>query len=156
MSEEQTLFKGSSSLVIKLGTFVLCAIVFAASVVFAFLISLWLLILAGVALVFLAIQWFLIRCRVYEVTTERIRVTTGILTRRTDELELYRVKDITLIETLTERLLRVGSIRVTTTDVSTPSLEIEAIRGARDLREEMRKSVEACRERKGVRVAELE
>ena len=86
---------------VNLGTFVLCGIILAASVVFALLLSIWLLVLAGAVLIFIAIQWLLIRCRVYEVTTERIRVTTGILTKRTEELELYRVKDITLIETFT-------------------------------------------------------
>ena len=53
-------------------------------------------------------------------------------------------------------MLGLGTIRVTTTDASTPSVEIEVIKGARQLREELRKSVEVCRERKGVRVAELD
>ena len=31
----------------------------------------------------------------FEITSERIRITTGVLSRRMEELELYRVKDTT-------------------------------------------------------------
>jgi uncharacterized membrane protein YdbT with pleckstrin-like domain len=109
-----------------------------------------------VSLLYMLAQWGLIKTRVFEVTTERIRVTTGLLTRRTDELELYRVQDLTLIEPFFGRLFGLGTIVVTTNDASTPVLEIQYIRGAREVREQMRKSVEECRDRKRVRVAELE
>jgi membrane protein YdbS with pleckstrin-like domain len=156
MSEEKILFQGSSSPVINLGTFLLCGIILLASVIFSFIISLWLLLLAGIVLIYAAVQWLLIRCRVYEITTERIRVTNGILTRTTEELELYRVQDTTLVQPLIERLLGLGNIRLTTNDASMPSLEIEAIPGARELREALRQSIEDCRDRKRVRVTELE
>jgi len=134
-----------------------------ASIIFAFLLpppfewAKWSLVgLTAVALVFLVFQWLIIKCRVYEVTTERIRVTTGILTRRTDELELYRVKDITLVEPFLLRGFGLGDVEITTNDATTPLLRMEAIRGAKPLREELRKSVEVCRDRKRVRLAELE
>ncbi len=156
MSEEKTLFKGTSSLVINLGGFILGTLSIVAGLALGFLYSYWFFILAGLGLVFLLVQWLKIRFRVYEVTTERIRLTTGVLTRRTDELELYRVQDFTLIEPLAARLAGAGTIKIVTMDPSTPALSLEYISGARQLREELRKSVEACRDRKRVRVAELE
>jgi uncharacterized membrane protein YdbT with pleckstrin-like domain len=157
MSEEEiVLFKGSSSPVMNLGTFVISGIILVAAVAFSFVVSLWLLILAGIALSYMVVQWLIIRSRQYELTTERIRIRTGILSKRTDELELYRVQDITLIEPFAERLFGLGSIHMTTNDTTTPNLRIETIRGAARLREELRKSVEACRDRKRVRVTELE
>jgi uncharacterized membrane protein YdbT with pleckstrin-like domain len=112
---------------------------------------------AGAIAAFYALaRLLLIRFRQYEVTTERIRMTTGILTRRTDELELYRVKDVTLVEPLAMRLFGCGNIVVTTNDASTPTLELFCLKGARELREQMRQSIEICRDRKRVRVAELE
>ena len=160
VSQEQTLFKGSSSPMINLGTFVVCAMVLVATAVFAFLTSPPLrFVLAGVAvlaLIYMIVQWLLIKVRVYEVTTERIRITNGLVTRRTDELELYRVKDTTLIEPLFLRMFSLGDIEVTTHDVSTPIVRLEAIKGARALREQMRKSIEDCRDKKRVRLAELE
>jgi uncharacterized membrane protein YdbT with pleckstrin-like domain len=160
VSQEQVLFRGSSSPVINLGTFVTCALVIVAAAVSAFLFPLpYRLILVGLALVALIwalAKWLLIKVRVYEVTTERIRVTNGLLTRRTDEMELYRVKDITMVEPLFMRMFSLGDIVISTHDVSTPVIELEAIKHARALREELRKSVEACRDKKRVRLAELE
>ena len=161
VSQEQVLFKGSSSPLINIGTFLLAALVCIASVAFAFIVQppmarIGLFSLAGVALIYLLVQWLLIKNRVYEVTSERIRITEGVFTRRTDEVELYRVKDTTLIEPLSLRLFSRGHIDIITHDVSTPQLRLEAIKNPRILREELRKSIEACRDKKRVRLAELE
>ena len=160
MSDEKILFKGSSSPLANLGTFLLCGAVLITAMVVSFLVPpplnflLW--AAAGIALGYGLVRWWLIKLRVYEVTTERIRLTTGILTRRTDELELYRVKDATLVEPLAMRLFGCGNIVVTTNDASTPTLELACLSGARELREQMRQSIEVCRDRKRVRLAELE
>jgi uncharacterized membrane protein YdbT with pleckstrin-like domain len=160
MSDEQTLFKGSPSPVIKLGTFLLCGLIMLAAVVFAFIVQppyrYILLGLALISFVYVVAQWMAIKLRVYEVTSERIRVTEGLLTRRTDEIELYRVKDTTLLEPLLLRFFSVGDIELTTHDMSTPVIRLDAIPNARALREELRKSIEACRDKKRVRLAELE
>ncbi|MEW6159235.1 MAG: PH domain-containing protein [Verrucomicrobiota bacterium] len=156
MNTEQTLFKGSSSPVINLGLFILCGLVAAASIVAAIQFTPWAWIGAGAAIAVAFSSWLLIKVRVYEITTERIRITTGILTRRTDELELYRVKDTTLVEPVVLRIFGCAHIEVTTNDASTPTIQLEALPAARDLREQLRKSVEECRDRKRVRLAELE
>jgi uncharacterized membrane protein YdbT with pleckstrin-like domain len=101
-------------------------------------------------------QWLRLRCRVYELTSQRLRTSTGVLTRRTDELELYRVNDITFVEPFLLRMFGLGNIMLTTNDVSSPTIVLPAIRGARKLREDLRQNVEACRARKGVRVTEME
>ncbi len=157
---EQTLFKGSSSPLVNVGTYVLCGVIALAAGVFAFIIPApGSYILGGVgvlAIGYMIAQWLLIKVRVYEVTTERIRISDGVITRRTDELELYRVKDTTLVEPFFMRMLSLGDLEITTNDVTTPVLRMRAIRGARQLREDLRKSVEACRDKKRVRLAELE
>src|SRR5258705_10937579 len=40
------------------------------------------------------------RSEQYEVTSERIRVTTGVLSKTMSELELYRVKDTSTVQPL--------------------------------------------------------
>jgi len=156
MDEEQTLFKGSPSLVIALGPLLISLLVLVASVVVGFMYSPWVLIAGAVAAVYALARVALVRASYYELTTERIRIRHGILTKRTDELELYRVKDATVIEPFLYRLFGVGNIQVTTTDASTPTLTLEAVRGAAKLRESLRGSIEACREKKRVRITELE
>ena len=138
--EEKTVWKGCSSQVIYLGTYTLC-------VLFCWLI---------VPIFIFIGYWIKNRSRVYEVTTQRIRITTGVFSKRTEELELYRVRDSSLVEPFLYRMFGAGNIEVVTADASTPGLTIEAIKGAAAVREEIRKNVEACRDRKGVRVTEFE
>jgi uncharacterized membrane protein YdbT with pleckstrin-like domain len=160
MSDEKTLFRGSSSPVVIIGTLLFCGGLMIAAVAASFFVAppgnflLW--GVAGIALAYALMKWLFIKFRVYEVTTERIRRTTGILTRRTDELELYRVKDVTLVEPLVMRLFGCGNVLVSTIDTSTPFLELVCIRNAREVREQLRQSTEVCRDRKRVRVAEID
>jgi uncharacterized membrane protein YdbT with pleckstrin-like domain len=157
MSEETTLFRGSSSQVLNLGALSLCGLgVIGLAAASIYWTQWWPLAILVVPVAIAGWRWLRIRCRVYEVTTERVRVSDGILTRRTDELELYRVEDIRLIEPLLLRSFGLGNIVVSSNDVSNPTLELPAIRGVKQLREDLRKAVEACRERKRVRVTELE
>ncbi len=159
-SQEQVLFKGSSSPLMNLGTFVLGTLTTVGAFVAAFVVpppySYALFGVALLALVWMLARWLLIKVRVYEVTTERIRITDGVVTRRTDELELYRVKDTTLLEPLLLRLFSLGHLEITTNDTSTPLIRLEAVQNVRSLREDLRKAVEVCRDRKRVRLAELE
>ena len=101
-------------------------------------------------------RWWLVASRVYEITTERIKVTTGLVNKHTDDLELYRVKDTVLEEPALLRLAGAGNIVLTTNDATTPTLVLEAIKGAKELREELRKHIEDCRDRKRTRLTELE
>ncbi len=166
-NEEQTVWKGCSSHVLYFGTYVLCAVFFLVAVPVLYVF--WHEILGGgyyvlgamlllpvVPVLFAVWKFIQLHSREYEVTTERIRVRTGLLSKRTEELELYRVKDNVLLEPFKQRLFHVGSIQLTTHDASTPMLVLEAVPNAAALRNEIRKHVELCRERKRVRMAELE
>ncbi len=101
-------------------------------------------------------KWISLKFLTYEITTERIKVTKGILSRRTDELELYRVKDTSLIEPFMLRMFGVGNIQAITNDSGTPQLELKGIADAKNIREKLRESIEECRVRKGARVMEME
>jgi uncharacterized membrane protein YdbT with pleckstrin-like domain len=156
MSEERTLYKGSPSQVVNAGVYLLCGVLALADIVGAFYSAPWVLLLLLAPAAWAGWCWLQLRSRVYEITTERIRVSTGILTRRTDDLELYRVEDITLVEPLALRLVGLGNLELATNDTSSPKLVLPALRGVKQLREDLRRAVEECRERKRVRVTEME
>lgn len=161
MSEETIIFRGSPSVLTRFGAVFLSFLVFAGATAGAFLLSdaRWKYVLGGLAalaLLNMLIIIVLVKATRYEVTTERIRIRKGIFTKRTDELELYRVNDTSLIEPFTMRMVGLGTVEIRTMDTTNPRLYLEAIHGARNLREDLRKSVEQCRERKGVRVTEFE
>ncbi len=157
MSDEKTIFHGSSSQILNIDVFGGCGLGAVALIVLGWIVQWWgFLFLLPVPVGIAAWKWLELKCRTYEVTTERIKVSRGILSRRTDEMELYRVKDLTLIEPFFFRLCGLGSLIITTNDASTPTLTIHAVRRVKELREDLRQAVEACRDKKRVRLAELE
>ncbi len=134
-TEELTIWKARSSQVVNLGTYVVCAL------------TAWLVIPVLAA----AYRWLQVKCRVYELTTERFRITRGILSKHIDELELYRVKDVSLRRPFVQRLFSLGTVILDTSDHSTPQVVIPTVADVAWLRDEIRKHVEARRDRKGVK-----
>jgi uncharacterized membrane protein YdbT with pleckstrin-like domain len=80
----------------------------------------------------------------------------GVLNKKLDELELYRVRDYKLDQPFFLRLFSLGNIILQTSDRTHPTVVIQAIPDAENLREQLRTYVEACRTRKGVRELDVE
>ena len=165
MNEEQLVWKGQSSQITLLGTylvsFIACFLILGVLVILRESIkpmAMWIGAVVAVAIFggIAFVKWLQNRCRVFEVTTQRIRISQGVFSRRTDELELYRVKDMTLEEPFFQRIFGVGSVVLVTNDASNPRLVLEAVPQASTLREALRINVEKCRDQKKVRLAELE
>ena len=156
MSDEKAIFQGSPSQVLNLNVFLGCGLGVILLIVLSFLVWSAFLLLLPVPIGIAIWKWLEVKCRLFELTTERIKMSAGVLTRRTDELELYRVNDITVVEPFFLRLFSLGNVVITTNDVSSPTLTIPAIKEVKKLREELRKHVEVCRDRKRVRVTEME
>jgi uncharacterized membrane protein YdbT with pleckstrin-like domain len=155
--EEQAIWAGSSSQVRNLHVYILCVLV-AGGFIAGAILGNQPLVAIGAALPLLYAIWRFIKLRAlhYELTTQRIRVRRGVFSRRTDELELYRVKDVTVFEPFWQRLFGLGTIVITTNDATTPTLTLDALPDASASREALRNAVENCRDRKRVRIAELE
>lgn len=109
-----------------------------------------------IPLLWMGWNFLTVRCRVYELTDERLRLYEGVLNQKIDELELYRVKDTTMDRPLWLRIFGLSSLHLDTSDRSHPRVEIEAIRGGDQLRETLRKQVEYWRDRKRVREVDFE
>ena len=154
MSEENTLWKGSPSQWLNIGPFtaaiLLGAGIAAAGVIFppAFLPALAGLVLL---LVFMLWKYLVVRTQVFVLTSERLRITRGVINQQVDEIELYRVKDSLLVRTWWMRLTGLSSIALETSDRSMPNLTIPAIHGGMEMREILRKQVELQRDKKRVR-----
>ncbi len=165
MADERIIFKGNPSAVSILGSLVLCVVLFLGGSIA--LVYFWKQLPEGIArqiifwlplipLLFLLGKWAALKFVSYEVTSERVKTVKGILSKRTDELELYRVKDTSLIEPFIYRMFGVGNISIITGDDTTPQLELKAIKNAKEVREQLRASIEECRTRKRAGIVELE
>jgi uncharacterized membrane protein YdbT with pleckstrin-like domain len=99
-------------------------------------------------------KWLLTRTQVYTLTDQRLQTTRGILSKTTDDIELYRVRDTRLEQSFWQRLFGRGDVVLTTTDATTPLVVLRWLPDAAALRERLRVLVEARREAKGVRTLE--
>lgn len=95
-----------------------------------------------------AIRWVL--------TTERLRVIRGILARSTEEIELTRVRDVSLDQGLTQRALGIGTVTVVGTDATSPSVIIHDIEEPEQVMELIRQAVREQRRRYRVRQVETD
>lgn len=101
-------------------------------------------------------RWLVTRCTRYELTSERLRMQTGVLNRSVEELELYRVKDSRFSQTFLGRMVGIGDVTIYSTDSSTPVVMLKGVADAQRVRESLRNAVEARRDQKRVRVSGLE
>ena len=157
-TEETVLWKGSPSQWTNVGTYFFCLILIAAIVAAYFLApNLPPLILAAIALpvLFGFIRWWQTRSQIYEITSERIRTSTGILSRRTSELELYRVRDYTVVEPFWLRLVGRGNLIIETADRSNTHLALRAVPEVNRLKDQVRIHTERMRQLRGVRDLEI-
>ena len=137
---EQTVWRGTSSQWRNFGLFILCAL------------FCWLIVPIFIALA----RYLKTKNKIYELTTERLKITEGVFSKVTDTLELYRVKDLETRQPFLYRLVGIENIQVNTSDVSSPFILIEAISSTVALADKIRNQVEAIRAQKGVREIDVE
>ncbi len=105
-------------------------------------------------LLFLATLW---KCKSlsYTLTTQRIIITSGLLSKHVDELELFRVKDILVVQSFWQRMLNYGSIIILSTDDTTPQLTVAKIRAPLAAKELIRDAYREARRVAGLRATEF-
>jgi len=155
MADETSLWKGSSSQWLNLGPFVAALVAVAGIAAGSLFFPLGVF---AVVIPFAYIIWkyLVVRSSVFELTSERLRITTGILNQKIDEIELYRVKDSQMVRTWWMRVTGLASIVMETSDRTMPNLVIPAVLGGANIRELLRKNVEIQRDRKRVREMDFE
>ena len=109
----------------------------------------------GIGLILLARAWYLVASTRYRLTSQRLFAQTGLIAKNLEEVELFRVKDVTLSQGVLDRLLGVGTVTVLSTDDTAPRLELAGIRDPLAAKEALRTAFRAARQREGMRTAEF-
>jgi uncharacterized membrane protein YdbT with pleckstrin-like domain len=99
-----------------------------------------LIVLAGLVplLVGIAYAWIVARTTEYRLFEESLEVESGVLSRRIENLQLFRVRDLGLHQSLLARLLGIGDVTLSSTDRSSPRLILRGITEPRQLYERLR------------------
>jgi len=96
------------------------------------------------------------KCKIFELTTQRFKTTSGVFSKVTETLELYRVKDIETRQPFLSRMVGIENVQMTTSDTSSPVVVVEAIPSSVHFADKLRNQVEIIRQQKRVREIDLE
>ena len=96
--------------------------------------------------------WLASRATRFELTTQRVRLERGVLSRTRQDTELFRIDDIALAEPLGMRMVGHAILYLRSTDRTTPEIRIYGVRGIAAISEQLRAAAIRERERRGVKV----
>lgn len=109
----------------------------------------------GIGLILLARAWYLVASTRYRLTNQRLFAQTGLIAKNLEEVELFRVKDVTLSQGMLDRMLGTGTVTVLSTDDTAPRLALAGIRDPMAAKEALRTAFRAARQREGLRTGEF-
>ncbi len=89
--------------------------------------------LGGIIVFGILVKAFYLKMIYYEVSDERIEWSRGILDRRIDNLDMFRVIDLKLRRSLIDCIVGIGTVALVTTDKSDPEFVFEKVRHCREL-----------------------
>ncbi|MCI0449524.1 MAG: PH domain-containing protein [Chlorobi bacterium] len=153
--KEEIIWEGSQSQILNISTFFLMGIIAIIILVLSLMFFPLALVLAVIPLAYIFIKWLIVKNHKYKVTTERIFYTTGIFSKKTEAMELYRVRDVDMYEPFWQRLFKLGNIRLTSSDETTENFLLKAVPNPSKLMDDIRKHVEIRRDVKRVRGVEF-
>ena len=133
---EEVLFEGRVALIPGVGTLLAATLT----------LGLWLIV-----------RWLKTMGTRYRITTRRIVVESGVLSKRLEQVDLYRIADYTVERPFGQRLMGTGNLLLRTFDKTSPELNVRYIKAdVVALYERLRAATEAEKTRRGVRMVDYE
>lgn len=86
----------------------------------------------------LLISLLRIRSTLYTLTTQRILIENGILSKSVNEIDLRTIDDTQFFQSFTARMLGIGNVTLISTDKEEPVLVLHSVPDPRNLRETIR------------------
>lgn len=119
----------------------------------------WLLLVPGLLLlvpVYLVLKTWLQKLSIgYKLTSQRLFVVNGLFSKRVNEIELFRIRDVTVDQTMLQRMVGCGTVSVLSTDETTPKIAIAGVSEPMRVKELIRDSYKSAREKVGLRATEF-
>ncbi len=90
----------------------------------------------------------------YVITNERIRIIHGLIGKDYEDIELVRVQDMDITQSIAERAMNIGDVIVTSHDASDPDATLRNVKNPREVHEILRRAVINARKEYGLRYRE--
>jgi membrane protein YdbS with pleckstrin-like domain len=162
---EEELWSGHPSQVLNATIYLFWGMVLIVTILALFILSVftestsWALLILGavtlIALVNCAVASIHLHAVAYVVTTQRVRVVSGIFSKDIQEVELFRVKDTMAHQSFFLRLFGLGTITILSGDERHPRIVLSGVPQPIELRERLRQEVMNLRQRFGVREVDV-
>ena len=135
MNKEDIIWETTPSQIINIKCFILCGLFF--WTIFPIFFMYW--------------EYLKTKNTRFKITTERLIITTGVFNKHTEQIELYRIKDIHLEEPLIFRFFGLGNILLDTSDKKFSKTILQALTNPIESKEKIREVVEKLRIERSVR-----
>lgn len=93
-------------------------------------------------ILFLGLPWTFTK---YTITPGTLTVDEGLLKTEENDCYMYKIQDVKLTATLTERMFGLGTVTCYTGDVTNPELKLVHIKHAKEIKNYILKASEAAR-----------
>jgi membrane protein YdbS with pleckstrin-like domain/DNA-directed RNA polymerase subunit RPC12/RpoP len=115
------------------------------------------LIIAGLAVALILFLTVLYKkySVLYRLSTQRLFLIRGLVSRKIEELELFRVRDIQVVQSFWQRILGFGRMTVFSTDASAPKFELLGVARPLQVKDAIRVHFRTARLRERVRPTEF-
>tara|TARA_B110000879_G_scaffold93385_1_gene127809 strand:+ start:179 stop:613 length:435 start_codon:yes stop_codon:yes gene_type:complete len=111
--------------------------------------------LALIAVIILTVKVLDLFCTTWTVNQDSLVEKTGILNVNTEEILLFRVKDIRLYEPLLYRLVGLSQLTIITSDYTKPSIVLYGIKDGEEWMHMLRQLVANSRQVEGVKELDI-
>ncbi len=158
--QESTIYEGPPSQWTNLATFIVCSFLFLKGIILMVgggfipvsnvptgLIGFGIFSLAVLIAV---ISYLNVRFTTYSITTERIEVEKGWLSKQVDHIDLFRLQDVQFRQSLLNRLVGIGTVTVISRDASDPVLKLNGMFSPRRTYDRLKKEAVRADRRRGV------
>ena len=81
----------------------------------------------------------------YELGREKLVIKTGFFTQNQDEVRLYRILDLSLKRSLTQRMFGLGTIQCHSVDKTMKNFEIKNIKNSENVKNQLSDLIEEAR-----------
>jgi hypothetical protein len=86
----------------------------------------------------------------YLITNERVRLIHGILGKDRQDIELIRIQDVDITQTIRERALNVGDLIINSHDRSAPTVVLNNIRNPETTHQLLRRAIQDARNKHNI------
>jgi uncharacterized membrane protein YdbT with pleckstrin-like domain len=148
-SEEKTLCEVSPSQLLNFRSILVSLFAMAIIITAAILTQQsWVYYLLALPLLYAFWKWLEIRSTRLKLTDQRLIIRQGVFSKRTNETELYRVRDSMIEEPFFYRLFGCGNLVLYTTDEAEGTVKLTAYKKPHQLKDLVRNHSEICRQKK--------